>query len=323
MNLFRKNDKTKNKHELNKIGNGEFESKLIKKENQKIWLTIGIASLTVLIIIVTSCIIDIYDKSYKLHPHFGYCVLGLILLALIIFIFIPLMRVIFSPTFQLDAVNNTKQLTYRNFCTLKNVAKNIINGKNSVPDDEKELLKTSMSDRYQLRTKLNFIYDKYIKKDINKIIWASALKVACSTGISNNSLFDAFTTIITNSRMIMQIVIKCGYRPTYSKLGKLMFKTFRNALVAYTLETSSLAEWLVNACSKFFKDLPAIGKPVAAIMEGAANGFLTARVGVMTRQYLYQEFKVNDKGLSEEEYENMVRSEAIKEAKIIIDESGA
>ena len=33
MNLFRKNDKTKNKHELNKIGNGEFESKLIKKDS--------------------------------------------------------------------------------------------------------------------------------------------------------------------------------------------------------------------------------------------------------------------------------------------------
>ena len=58
-------------------------------------------------------------------------------------------------------------------------------------------------------------------------------------------------------------------------------------------------------------------------MEGAANGFLTARIGVITRKYLYQEFKINDTNLSDEEYENMIRSEAIKEAKLIIDESGA
>ena len=123
--------------------------------------------------------------------------------------------------------------------------------------------------------------------------------------------------------MIMQIVIKCGYRPTYSKLGKLMFKVFRNALIAYSLETSSLAEWLVNACSKFFKDIPAIGKPVAAIMEGAANGFLTARIGVITRKYLYSEFKINNTGKNIEEIETEIYQESIKEAKLIIDESGA
>ena len=323
MGLFKKTNTNETKRELKKIGNGELESKLIKKENQKLWITIGIASLTVLIIIVTSCVIDIYEKAYNINQYLGYSILAVILLALLIFIVLPAFRVIFAPTFTLDATKNTKKLTYRSYHTLKNVAKNIIKGRNSVPNDVKENLKTLMNDRYKLRTELNIIYDKYIKKDINKIIWASSLKVACSTGISNNSIFDAFTTIITNARMIMQIVIKCGYRPTYSKLGKLMFKVFRNALIAYSLETSNLAEWLVNACSKFFKDLPAIGKPVAAIMEGAANGFLTARIGVITRKYLYQEFKINDTNLSAEEYENMVRSEAVKEAKLIIDESGA
>ena len=121
----------------------------------------------------------------------------------------------------------------------------------------------------------------------------------------------------------MQIVIKCGYRPTYTKLGKLMFKVFRNALIAYSIESSNVAEWLVNACSKFFKDLPAIGKPIAAIMEGAANGFLTARIGVITRKYLYSEFKINNSGKNIEEIETEIYRESIKEAKLIIDESGA
>jgi YesN/AraC family two-component response regulator len=190
--------------------------------------------------------------------YFGYGVLAILLLLILFFIIIPLIKVLCAPTFTLDASKNDKHLSRKRFRTLKSVAKNIVKGKNSVPDDARKRLVESFNDRYQLRDELNLVYDKYIKKDINKIIWANSVKVACSTGISKNNTFDAGTTIISNVRMIMQIVIKCGYRPTYAKLGKLMFKVFRNALIAYSIESANVAEWLVNACSKFFKDLPAI-----------------------------------------------------------------
>ena len=287
MSLFKKKTRMMQQQELKQIGNGDAESRLIKKENKRIWITIGIASFTILVIIVTSCIIDIYEKAYNINEYFGYGVLAVLLLLILLFIIIPLIKVLCAPTFTLDASKNDEHLSRKRFRTLKSVAKNIVKGKNSVPDNVKQCLMDSLNDRYQLRDELNIVYDKYIKKDINKIIWATSAKVACSTGVSKNNTFDAATTIISNVRMIMQIVIKCGYRPTYTKLGKLMFKVFRNALIAYSIESSNVAEWLVNACSKFFKDLPAIGKPIAAIMEGAANGFLTARIGVITRKYLY------------------------------------
>lgn len=322
MNLFKRKTKQIKQDELKQIGNGDAESRLIRNENKRIWITIGIAAFVVMAIIVTSCIIDIYEKAYNINQYFGYGVLAVLLLLILGFIIIPLCKLFFTPSFTLDASKNEEHLTRRNYRTLKSVAKNIIKGKNSVPFDEKEQLKVVMSNRYELRDKLNFIYDKYIKKDINKIIWATSVKVACSTGISKNNTFDAGTTIISNIRMIMQIVVKCGYRPTYTKLGKLMFKVFRNALIAYSIESSNIAEWLVNACSKFFKDLPAIGKPIAAIMEGAANGFLTARIGVITRKYLYNEFRINNIGKNIEEIENEIYQESIKEAKLIIDESG-
>lgn len=323
MSLFKKKTRMMQQHELKQIGNGDAESRLIKKENKRIWITIGIASFTILVIIVTSCIIDIYEKAYNINEYFGYGVLAVLLLLILLFIIIPLIKVLCAPTFTLDASKNDEHLSRKRFRTLKSVAKNIVKGKNSVPDNVKQCLMESLNDRYQLRDELNIVYDKYIKKDINKIIWATSAKVACSTGVSKNNTFDAATTIISNVRMIMQIVIKCGYRPTYTKLGKLMFKVFRNALIAYSIESSNIAEWLVNACSKFFKDLPAIGKPIAAIMEGAANGFLTARIGVITRKYLYSEFKINNSGKNIEEIETEIYQESIKEAKLIIDESGA
>ena len=323
MSLFKKKTRMLQQQEIKQIGNGDAESRLIKNENKKIWITIGIASFTILVIIVTSCIIDIYEKAYNINMYFGYGVLAVLLLLILFFIIIPLIKVLCAPTFTLDASKNDKYLSRKRFRTLKSVAKNIVKGKNSVPDDARKRLVESFNDRYQLRDELNLVYDKYIKKDINKIIWANSVKVACSTGISKNNTFDAGTTIISNVRMIMQIVIKCGYRPTYAKLGKLMFKVFRNALIAYSIESANVAEWLVNACSKFFKDLPAIGKPIAAVMEGAANGFLTARIGVITRKYLYSEFKINNTGKNIEEIETEIYQESIKEAKLIIDESGA
>ena len=207
MSLFKKKTRMMQQHELKQIGNGDAESRLIKKENKRIWITIGIASFTILVIIVTSCIIDIYEKAYNINEYFGYGVLAVLLLLILFFIIVPLIKVLCAPTFTLDASKNDEHLSRKRFRTLKSVAKNIVKGKNSVPDNVKQCLMESLNDRYQLRDELNIVYDKYIKKDINKIIWATSAKVACSTGVSKNNTFDAATTIISNVRMIMQIVI--------------------------------------------------------------------------------------------------------------------
>ena len=86
MNLFKKKTKKTKQHELKQIGNGEVESRLIKRENKRIWITIGTASFVLMVIIVTSCIIDIYDKAYKINEYFGYGVLALLLLLILFFI---------------------------------------------------------------------------------------------------------------------------------------------------------------------------------------------------------------------------------------------
>ena len=137
-----------------------------------------------------------------------------------------------SPTFTLDATIDNKVITRKSYRTLKSVANNIIKGNNSVPSDIKEELKNSSNDRYLLRDKLNIVYDKYIKKDINKIALATSIKVACSTGMSKNNTFDACTIIISNVRMIMQIVIKCGFQD-YSSFSKTFKKLIGKTPMEY------------------------------------------------------------------------------------------
>ena len=150
MNLFKRKSKIIKQHELKQIGNGEVESKLIKSENKKIWVTIGVASFVLMVIIVTSCIIDIYDKAYRINEYFGYGVLAVLLLLIFFFIIVPLCKLLFSPSFTLDASKNEKHLNRRNYRTLKSVAKNIIKGNNCVPEIEKEKLKIVMKNRYEL-----------------------------------------------------------------------------------------------------------------------------------------------------------------------------
>ena len=53
MSLFKKKTRMLQQQEIKQIGNGDAESRLIKNENNKIWITIGIASFIILVIICT------------------------------------------------------------------------------------------------------------------------------------------------------------------------------------------------------------------------------------------------------------------------------
>ena len=133
MGLFKRKTKRLTHDEIKEIGNGDAESRLIKKENTRIWITIGVAASIIMSIIVTSCIIDIFEKAYQINEYFGYVVLGIILLLILLFIIIPIFKVFSSPTFKLDATVDNAVISRRNYRTLKSVANNIIKGPSNVP----------------------------------------------------------------------------------------------------------------------------------------------------------------------------------------------
>lgn len=317
MGLFKSKKKLKLKQEIENIGDGKLEADLIKKENKKLLILVGVSLITIVLIMVFSSLINIYNYMSSINVYLGYGSLVLILLLIIVFIVIPIVKVVSCPSFSIDISeesNNKTKIKKRN---LKSVAKNLINGKNSIPLEEKEKL-GNINNVNELRKELNYCYDKYIKKDINKIIWVTSCKVACSTGISKHNTFDAVTVIINNIRMIMQIVVKCGYRPSYLKLSKLMIKVLKNSLLAYSIESANLGDLLLSFSSKFFSSVP-FAKPLASALEGTANGFLTARVGILTKKYLFKDFKYYDDLLTLEE---TLINDAAKEAKELIENSG-
>jgi uncharacterized membrane protein YcjF (UPF0283 family) len=305
--------------EKNDIVESTLEEKIIHKENIKFWLSLGIAATIILIIFVISAVLNIYKTLNNINHYLGLGVTILIIILLLIFIVIPFIKMLNAPTFTIDATKDIKHISNYNYHNLKQVAKNLVEAKNSIPDAFKEKL-SKERDRYALRDLLNEAYTKYIKKDIDKVILAMSWKVGATTAVSQNSSFDAFTTIVLNIRMIMQITVKCGYRPSYIKLSKLIIKVFKNAVIAYSLQSLNVGKTLV---SMMVKQLEAFSGIIGASTEGAMNALLTVRIGTITRKYLFNEFKNLSKIMNQEEARNKIAEEAMEEALNLLKEEEA
>ena len=297
---MKKNKSLPSKIENNRNIDDFSEEKIIKKSNKKFFKYLFIASSVIIIIFLIASIISIYQFFYSFHPHAGYLSLAIILILLIIFIIKPVMQALLTPCFSLDiSKSNKSKLNKINYRKLKKVAKNIIAVNKNVSKESKNKLREALKkDQKTLSNTLKSIYDDEIKKDITKLTIQRASETLLATAISQNNNFDAFTTIIINIRLIMQIVVRCGYHPTYPQLAKLIIKVMRNALIAYTLQSLHLEDIVINGINKLVKGalniIPGVNEIAKSLTQGAANALLTLRIGILTRKYLYKEYSLQE-----------------------------
>ena len=273
------------------------ENKILKRENKKFVKGLVVVVIILLTIVIVSCIINIFDFFYRINEYAGYISLGICILLILLFVIKPIVIALATPCFTLDVLDykKKKKVSNRNYRKLKRVAKNLING-TIISDQSKTQIKENINSRKNLNDVLKNIYDREIAKEINKIINDSASKVLLATAVSQNNRFDAATVALLNVRMIMKIVVTCGYHPSYPQLSKLIIKVFKNALVAYTIQTINLEELLVNGINRLvngaLNTIPLVSEITKSVTQGAANALLTLRTGILTRKYLYEEFDI-------------------------------
>ena len=320
---MKKNKSLPSKIENNRNIDDFSEEKIIKKSNKKFFKYLFIASSVIIIIFLIASIISIYQFFYSFHPHAGYLSLAIIIILLIIFIIKPVMQALLTPCFSLDiSKSNKSKLNKINYRKLKKVAKNIIAVNKNVSEESKNKLREALKkDQKTLSNTLKSIYDDEIKKDITKLTIQRASETLLATAISQNNNFDAFTTIIINIRLIMQIVVRCGYHPTYPQLAKLIIKVMRNALIAYTLQSLHLEDIVINGINKLVKGalniIPGVNEIAKSLTQGAANALLTLRIGILTRKYLYKEYSLQEEIRSS--LDNVILEDTISEADKDID----
>jgi hypothetical protein len=259
-----------------------------KDSTKYFWYAIALGVISLFILILLSSVLSVGEKLNRVHAYleYGFYVVSFLLVYLLIVR--PVHIIFFSPSFSVETTLD--QTSRRNYLTYKRVAKRLIE-RDDISDDEKEKLKETMSDPDQLNESLNHVFNNAIKKSMNKTIKRNAKTVMISTAISQNGRLDFFTVVVVNLKMIKELVVMCGFRPSFKHLAKLTINVFTTALIAEGLENMDMNEVLPQSTVNTIGELPLIKPLVSSVTQGISNALLTLRIGIVTRKYLFSDAK--------------------------------
>lgn len=275
----------------------------MKKKKKSFWVVLGIGAVAIIFLILATTIITIGDKLGKINKYVELGFYGVAVILLFIFFFRPLMIIVFAPTLSVQTVLERDTRKYKR--TFKKVAKNLM--KDDMLDEiDKEAISNSINQHEALQNEVTRVFNKTIKKELNKIIIRNAKTVMVSTAISQNGRLDSIMILAINLKMIKELVLKCGFRPSYANLGKLSINVLGTALIAEGLENLDITDILPASATNFLAEVPIIKPIMSSVAQGITNALLTARIGIVTRKYLFCDTPIVSK--------NKIRFEAIKES---------
>lgn len=273
------------------------------KKRNKFWILIGIGVSIVFLLILISSVISVGERLRNISKYLEYSFYVLSVLLLWFLIINPVRIILFSPTFSIVTV--LEEANSKDFRVYQKVANNMLKNE-LIKDKEKEEIKKNLYNKKELVPVMNKVFDTTIKKEINKIIFKNAKTVMISTAISQNGRLDMITVVSVNLKMIKEIVVKCGFRPSYAKLGKLSANVFMTSLIAESLEGLDVNDLFPQSTANFLAELPLVKPIMNSFVQGISNALLTMRIGFVTRKYLFSDAK----SASKEE----IRRGAIKES---------
>ncbi|VEU82633.1 Domain of uncharacterised function (DUF697) [Acholeplasma hippikon] len=235
---------------------------------------------------ITASVLQIGEQLKSIHPYVPYAFYGIAVLLTYFLIVKPVLIILFSPTFSIETtLDNEPEKEYK---VLKRVAKRLMDRKD-LPEVFQDNLEKAYHDPKLLRDALNTVYNKHIKRQINKTIRNHAKTVMVSTAISQNGRLDFITVIVVNIRMIKDLVVLCGFRPSYKNLAKLVINVFTTALIAEGLENINISDILPQSTMNMLGEIPLIKPIMSSVLDGVSNALLTLRIGIVTRKYLFDD----------------------------------
>lgn len=261
----------------------------MKKDSSKsLWYLIGIGVLIVILMMITASVIQVGEQLKSIHEYAPYVFYGLVAILVYVLLIRPIVIILLSPSFSIDTTldKNPK----REYGVFKRVAKRLLE-QEDLPDSIKENIKKSYSNPSALRDALQNAYIHHTKKKMNKIIREHAKTVMVSTAISQNGRLDFITVIVVNIKMIKELVLVCGFRPSFKNLAKLVINVFITALIAEGLENINIGDILPQSTMNMLGEIPLIKPIMSSVLEGVSNALLTLRIGIVTRKYLFDDSK--------------------------------
>jgi len=260
-----------------------------KKDSTKIfWYLIAIGFILLFVLMLLSSVLDVGDRLTAISPYLAYAFYGIAAILVWLLILRPVNIIMFSPSFSVETTLD--EATRKNYLVYKRVAKRLLALDTFPPEEEKKLLE-AMGSSILLREALNSTFNTYIKKEMNQVIRRNAKTVMISTAISQNGRLDFFTVVVVNIKMIKELVVMCGFRPSFKNLAKLTTNVFTTALIAEGLENMDIGDILPTSTVNAIGDIPFIKPVVSSVAQGMGNALLTLRIGIVTRKFLFSDAK--------------------------------
>ena len=280
---------------------------MMKNKRNIFWYLVASGFLILFSLVLISSIIDIGEKlSFNIYVEIAFYVLC----AILIFVLIinPIRIIVFSPS--LSIVTTLDKDSLKAHRVYKEVSKNIIkNNCIKLTDEERHAL-LHYESYGDLREGLSLVYNGTIKKEIRKIIIKNAKTVLLSTAISQNSKLDMVSVVSCNIKLIKEIVVMCGFRPSMKNLSKLVINVASTALIADGMENLNLEDVLPTKAIESISNVPLLKPILSSVSQGIMNALLTIRIGLITRGYLFRDSNSMTK--------SAIRLEAFKDSLTIL-----
>ena len=235
------------------------------------------AAAVVFVVVVVSETADVVRLADAVHSVFGQVVLWVLLTVYVALVAVPVVMVLRLPkavplpdpddTEAVDAYRDHMQNVLEPAAVARGIDISAENGLNEVV------------------TRLD--------TEANAAILEAARAVFASTAISQSGRLDALAVLTAQTRMIWRIAHIYRQRPGVRDMWQLYTNVLATSLAAVQIEDLELEEQLEPMISVILGGaagaVPGLKTVtdiiVASLMDGAANGFLTLRVGVVARMY--------------------------------------
>jgi uncharacterized membrane protein YcjF (UPF0283 family) len=249
----------------------------MKSTFKRIALLVSLVILVLFVIFVINQTVQVVQLAEKVNPKFGGIVLWGLLIFYVIFILVPVVLFLRLPRPLVPAKSEESPEFEAHLNQLKK--------RLSANPHLKEL---GLSNRQEIEKALAILGMK-----ADGIIQKAASNVFVSTAISQSGRLDTFLVLSVQSRMIWQIARLYYQRPSLRDLIQLYANVVGTAFVAGELDDIDISQQvepvLSAALGTVVLSIPGIRVAasilVNSVVTGAANAFLTLRVGIIARRH--------------------------------------
>lgn len=219
-------------------------------------------------------LLELYFYAASIHPILGYTVLGLILIAFIYFVFIPIYKIFTLPVNQ-GPVTSKKEEHALISARIKRFSKNKFLKEKQINIKDTDDIRETYSQTIQI-----------LEKECSRIRKRYVAQLFYSSSISQNGFIDALLVLSYSVNLVKEIFILYNGRVSNRDLWNISKKIYLSIAIAGSEGIEYVTDEIITKlASDGVKSIPFIDKILGSIADGFLNALLLNRVSYITENY--------------------------------------